>query len=228
MRILWIGFGQAGGKIANSLMKQRSRRFGALAVNTEQADLAGISKVNRSIVVGKYKQKGRGVGADLDLASEIAFKSLSQMVDEVERLNRLLDPEAIWIVAGLAGGTGAVSARVEQQIEIRSTVKDVDRWAGSDRYNTARVVAQNAKSAGWAEYGYVGVASGENYPDALAGGPVAGEAGGVMVLTQSRQLPSATSGFLSTNKLQIQQVQVYGGPVAISNAVIAQIDQVLK
>ncbi len=80
MRILWIGYGQAGGKLANTLMGMNQKSYRGIAVNTENADLAGLKKVNDSVVIGKYKQKGRGVGADLDLGAEIAQKSLSLMI----------------------------------------------------------------------------------------------------------------------------------------------------
>ena len=112
MRILWIGYGQAGGKIANTLMGMRRNQYKAIAINTEEADLAGLNKVNERILIGKYKQRGRGVGADLELSREIAQKSLSQMMGRIEKLGEKFDPEAFWIVAGMAGGTGAGGAWV--------------------------------------------------------------------------------------------------------------------
>ncbi|MFO8010327.1 MAG: hypothetical protein R6U89_05880 [Dehalococcoidia bacterium] len=112
MRTLWIGYGQAGGKIANTLMGMRKSCYSAIAVNTEEADLAGLNKVDRRILIGWYKQRGRGVGADLELSGEIAQKSLSQTMGWVGKLTEKLDPEAYWILAGTAGGTGAGGAYV--------------------------------------------------------------------------------------------------------------------
>ena len=107
MRVLWLGFGQAGGKIADAMMATRRRVYNAIAINTEEADLAGLRHIRRRVLIGKYALRGRGVGSDIDLGASIAEKALSQMMDKVDEVVRVHDPEAIWIAAGLAGGTGA-------------------------------------------------------------------------------------------------------------------------
>ncbi len=107
MRVLWIGYGQAGGKTADALMEREKTAYRALAINTEEADLAGLDKVNEQMVIGRYKLKGRGVGANLELGAEVAYKSLSQMMGSIDRMRRAFDPEAFWIIGGLSGGTGA-------------------------------------------------------------------------------------------------------------------------
>lgn len=107
MRVLWIGFGQAGGKIANTMMEVNRRLYSAIAINTEQADLVGLDNIREKVLIGKYALKGRGVGADIELAANIAEKALSQVMDRIDILVRRSDPEAFWICAGLAGGTGA-------------------------------------------------------------------------------------------------------------------------
>ena len=107
MRVLWIGFGQAGGKIANTLMGMNRRLYNAIAINTEQADLGGLNHIREKVIIGRYAFKGRGVGADIDLGANIAEKALSQMMDRIDVMARRFDPEAFWIAAGLGGGTGA-------------------------------------------------------------------------------------------------------------------------
>ena len=107
MRVLWIGFGQAGGKIVNSLMGMNPRLYSAIAINTEEADLSGLQNIRKKVLIGKYALRGRGVGSDIDLGASIAEKSLAQMMDEIDVTVRKRDPEAIWIAAGLGGGTGA-------------------------------------------------------------------------------------------------------------------------
>ncbi len=107
MRVLWIGFGQAGGKIANSLMGMNRRLYSAIAINTEEADLSGLPNVRDKILIGKYVLRGRGVGSDIDLGASIAEKSLAQMMDTIDAKVRKHDPEVFWIAAGLGGGTGA-------------------------------------------------------------------------------------------------------------------------
>ena len=107
MRVLWIGFGQAGGKIADTMMGVNSKLYCALAINTEQADLVGLDRIREKVLIGRYLLKGRGVGADIDLAANIAEKALSQVMDRIDIMVRRHDPEVFWICAGLAGGTGA-------------------------------------------------------------------------------------------------------------------------
>ena len=75
---LWIGFGQAGGKIANTMMEANRKLYSAIAINTEQADLVGLNNIREKVLIGKYALKGRGVGADIELAANITEKALSQ------------------------------------------------------------------------------------------------------------------------------------------------------
>lgn len=107
MRILWIGFGQAGGKVVNTLMDFDKKFYDSVAINTEEADLADLNNVNKKVLIGKYKHRGRGVGGDIEMAADIAQKAVSQMMDVIDVENRKFDPEAYWIAGGLGGGTGA-------------------------------------------------------------------------------------------------------------------------
>ena len=112
MRVLWIGYGQAGGKIADTLMSMNRRLYNAIAINTEQADLAGLDNIKEQILIGRYALRGRGVGANIELGANVAEKALSQMMDKIDVMERRFEPEAFWIAAGLAGGTGAGGAYV--------------------------------------------------------------------------------------------------------------------
>ena len=124
MRVLWIGFGQAGGKIANSLMGMNRRLYSAIAINTEEADLSGLGNIREKILIGKYALRGRGVGSDIDLGASIAEKSLAQMMDSIDVIVRNRDPEAFWIAAGLGGGTGAGGSFVLAN-ELRNIYKHI-------------------------------------------------------------------------------------------------------
>ena len=79
----------------------------AIAINTEEADLVDLFNIRRKVLIGKYKQKGRGVGADIEVGAEIAQKALSQIMDTLEVHDRRFDSEAFWIIGALGGGTGA-------------------------------------------------------------------------------------------------------------------------
>ena len=112
MRILWIGFGQAGGKVVNTLMGFNQKFYDAVAINTEEADLADLNHIHKKVLIGRYKHRGRGVGGDIEVAADIAQKAVSQMMDVIDVQNRRFDPEAFWIAGGLGGGTGAGGACV--------------------------------------------------------------------------------------------------------------------
>jgi putative cell wall-binding protein len=92
-----------------------------------------------------------------------------------------LDPNRVVIV----GGTGVVSPAVEAQIQGLG-VPDVDRIGGSNRYATSAAVAASVFSSGQTS---VLLATGQNYPDALAAVALAGKLGAPLLLTEADQLP---------------------------------------
>lgn len=94
-------------------------------------------------------------------------------------------------------------------------VKVIDRLAGADRYSTAAIVSAATFATGVpAAY----VATGTNFPDALAAGPIAARAGGPVLLTAGDSLPAATANELA--RLRPQSIFVLGGPGAVSDAVL--------
>jgi SpoIID/LytB domain protein len=93
-------------------------------------------------------------------------------------------------------------------------VPPAPRLAGADRYATAAAVA--AKFPVGAPVAYV--ASGEAFPDALAGAARAGALGGPVLLTDPQRLPSATAGALT--RLKPAKIVVLGGRSAVSDAVL--------
>jgi hypothetical protein len=64
-----------------------------------------------------------------------------------------------------------------------------------------------------------GVASGESFPDALAGGTHIALQGGPLLLTLRDSLPAAVATYLATRATE--RVVVYGGTNAIAAAVLA-------
>lgn len=119
-----------------------------------------------------------------------------------------LDPKSIVVI----GGTFAVSDTVKAQLG--SYAPSVRRIAGSSRFATAAAVALDAFPTGAS---VVYVATGLNYPDALAGGPIAGLAPGPILLTMPDSLPSVTSAAIKT--LDPASIVIIGGELAVSTAV---------
>ena len=96
------------------------------------------------------------------------------------------------------------------------TVGTPVRIAGANRYETAAAISR-AHFAVNPPVAYV--ATGRNFPDALAAGPVAGLQGGPVLLTDPNSLPAATAAEL--DRLRPQRIVVLGGTGAVSDAVAA-------
>jgi putative cell wall-binding protein len=124
--------------------------------------------------------------------------------------------------AAVAGGTGAVSDAVKAAIDTRLVSNGgaaSDRWAGPTRYETAVEVAKGATDKHWAGRGFVGLAVGDNFPDALCGGAAAGREFGLVLLVRPASLPTAAGGFVDGSGDGIGWVEAFGGTAVVSDAV---------
>ena len=114
MKAALIGVGQAGGKVASAVRAaDRAAGYdairGVLAVNTAESDLAPLDV--ETMLIGQDRVKGHGVGADNELAASIMQADVGEVMGG---LDGVVDPatEAIFVVAGLGGGTGSGGAPV--------------------------------------------------------------------------------------------------------------------
>jgi len=124
--------------------------------------------------------------------------------------------------AFVAGSEAAVSATVKAQIDAKLVANGGSastRWAGANRYETARAVAEGAVAQDWADWHYVGIATGLNFPDALGGGVGAGEMHGVVLLTRSDTLSPPTDAALRAHRPDIYAVDIFGGPTTVTTRV---------
>jgi putative cell wall-binding protein len=118
-----------------------------------------------------------------------------------DELARLAPPDTL-----VLGGTGAVSAAVEQAVDAR--VDHVRRLAGADRYGTAAAIATDRFGAAT----QVVLATGGAFPDALAAAPYARWQQAPVLLTGGC-LPPVTLGFLRGHGWA--DVTVVGGTSAV-------------
>jgi putative cell wall-binding protein len=94
--------------------------------------------------------------------------------------------------------------------------------AGADRYATSDAVAL----AFFPTTAGVSVASGANFPDALAAGPVAGVAKQpVLLVPASGALPEPITSYLNTHAGGIASVQAFGGTTAVADAMLSEVAQ---
>lgn len=94
----------------------------------------------------------------------------------------------------------------------------VVRHSGTDRYGTAADVALDMFAPGGS---VVYLASGQEFPDALSGGALAGKQGAPVLLTRAGNLPGATATAL--RRLAPGRVVVLGGTAAVSETVADQV-----
>lgn len=92
----------------------------------------------------------------------------------------------------------------------------VGRLAGPDRWGTAAAVSRATFAPG---VPVAFVATGRDYPDAIAAGPAAAVDHGPVLLVDRDSVPSATGDEL--NRLQPGAIDVLGGPTVVSDAVVA-------
>jgi putative cell wall-binding protein len=129
----------------------------------------------------------------------------------VEQEIRSLAPAQIVIV----GGPASISPAVEQTV--RTLAPDVIRLSGADRFEASRAIVQHAFGAEGAERAYV--ATGLNFPDALAAGGAGGHTRSPVLLVNGQAAASdaATDGTL--RGLGVQSVLIAGGPNSVSAGV---------
>ena len=129
-----------------------------------------------------------------------------------------LDPQRIVVL----GGTGAVSAQVAIDLQ-RYTPSGIVRRSGADRYATAVAVSQGSFPGGAR---HVFIATGQNFPDGLAGGPAAALRGGPLLLVPGTSVPEAVSAELL--RLDPDRVTILGGTGVVTDAVQAQTHALLN
>ncbi len=107
----------------------------------------------------------------------------------------------------LVGGPDVLTPAVERAV--RDVVPSVDlvRAGGVDRYDTAALIIKNVTGADKPKSAFV--ATGLNYPDALAGVPAAAVTNSPLALTQRNCVPSSVKAEL--DKLPLEKVTRLGG-----------------
>ncbi len=120
MKLAVIGLGQCGGRIADEFARMQMRSRGlrgldiiveALAVNTDSADLAGITSIkndaNHRLLIGSTAVRGHGTAGVRELGAEILRRESGKILDALDHGNKLASADAILAIAATSGGTGS-------------------------------------------------------------------------------------------------------------------------
>lgn len=116
-----------------------------------------------------------------------------------------VNPERIVLLGGEAViGPNAFAAY--------NAIAPTTRIAGADRFETAAEISEGLPTGG-----RVFIASGRNFPDALAGAAVAADTAAAVLLVEPNGIPNATRAALE--RLNPSEIIILGGPAAVSAGV---------
>lgn len=132
---------------------------------------------------------------------------------ELDRLN----PGRVVIV----GGPSLVSSAIEQAVQAYTpTPGDVDRISGANRYETSRLLVSDAFASGVPD---LFIATGRNFPDALAAGPAASRLGGAVLLVDGAVSSTDTATRSLISSLGTPDLHLAGGTGVVSAGVEASL-----
>jgi len=129
MKLVVVGFGQCGGRIADEFSGLNDRaRFrrrisivaDTFAVNTDITDLSSLSEIKSDykhrILIGNRETSSHGVGKINELGAHIARRDGDKIIDAVRSVEKLYECDAFLLVASTAGGTGSGSIPIITQM----------------------------------------------------------------------------------------------------------------
>lgn len=129
-----------------------------------------------------------------------------------------LSPSRIVVV----GGPAVVSDGVKTALN-GFTSGPVTRMWGANRYATAAAVSAATFSPGVSR---VYIATGANFPDALAGGPAGVVHNAPILLVRQNAVPAETAAELA--RLNPGGIVVLGGPAVVSSSVVTELESMIS
>lgn len=130
-------------------------------------------------------------------------------------------PYAMWQYSSegkVSGISGNVDMNYDYKVRTDTPVVKPDRIGGSTRYDTAISIANKLKAKlGVSKFKNIVVASGENFPDALTGCYLAGNAGAPMLMV-SGSTENLVVSYIRNNLESGGKVYILGGTGAVSES----------
>jgi putative cell wall-binding protein len=118
----------------------------------------------------------------------------------------------------IVGGTSALQASIDSLL---AGTYSVERLAGGNRYDTAKLIKERGDTTRGSAATSVIVASGDTFPDALSGSSYAAFSGTPIVLVKKEKIPVESAALLTT---VVDAAFVIGGTAVISDAVVTSIE----
>jgi putative cell wall-binding protein len=203
-----IGYGQDGDDTTAVNRVSGASRF----TTNVMVNVMGLEHADQVVIA-----TGRNFPDALSAGAAAAASGSALLLVEPTTLPSAIRNEVIRLGATravIAGGTSAVSDAVAKAL--RNLGVDVERMGGADRFDTAALLSKRFFPNG-AETVYV--ATGINYPDALAAVPAAA-IDGAPILLVSDTISASTRAELI--RLSPQRIVILGGTAAVSTTVADQ------
>lgn len=195
----------------------RVRRWSGRSRYHTAADVATHSYPNGSTTVlvtsgQNWPDAASGGAASGRLGAPIVLVARSEVPQvTMQAINDLGADRAI-----ILGGTASVSSGVASTL--RSRGLDVARWSGRNRYATAARISRGAFPDG---SNRVVIATGMDFPDALAVAPLAQKLRAPLLLTTRNQLPDTVASEI--RRLGAGRATIVGGGAAVATSVADQL-----
>ncbi|NTU89835.1 MAG: hypothetical protein HGA54_08055 [Actinobacteria bacterium] len=125
----------------------------------------------------------------------------------------------------IVGGEGVVSAATESELVTQFGEDNVTRLYGDDRYQTSARIAAFAVDENVLAYNDAALATGVNFPDALAGSTLCGSKASVLLLVDD-----SVAGFycvetsIRENRAAISNGYILGGEGVLSKGLLTKVD----
>jgi cell division GTPase FtsZ len=136
MKLMVIGLGQCGGKIADEFARLNKRAriqrgieiiTDAFAVDTTPVDLDSLQAIRpdyqHRILIESKRTDGHDVVRISEIGAEITMENSNKVIDAIRVARRLFETDAFLLIAGVAGGTGSGGVPIMAQ-SIKDCYKD--------------------------------------------------------------------------------------------------------
>lgn len=117
------------------------------------------------------------------------------------------------------GSEGAVASQITSDLASTIGEENVVRLGGTNRYATAKAIIDYCLPESTLGFGGLAIASGQGFPDALAGGVMAARMGTFLALTQTVYLHPDLAQLLIDNQPEVRAAHILGGMGTIPSIV---------
>ncbi len=163
-----------------------------------------------TLLVATGKEFADSLSASATAKPILLVKPGTALNDSQKKLVKNFSDSKVYVI----GGTGAVSASVEK--ELNKLAENVERLAGSGRYETSVIVAETL----FTDPEAIVVAYGKKFPDGLCGGPLAAAIHAPLILTREGNEAEAMN---YVKKHEIRSGYVLGGTGVLKEETVEKI-----